>query len=58
MDFSSSQSKFQENLTIFAVIQKQICNPHIFTHHVVVLTATTSNAVFLPHTSAITIEAS
>jgi hypothetical protein len=32
----------------YKVIQKQICYVHIFTHHVVVLPATTNSTIFHP----------
>jgi hypothetical protein len=56
---SSNQQIFERKLTIFIVIQKQICNEHMFTHHMIVFSAATSNAIcYPPHAGAITVEAS
>jgi hypothetical protein len=40
------------------LIQKQICDTYIFTNKGVILLATTSSAVILPHTSVIRVETS
>jgi hypothetical protein len=53
-DFSSNwQQNSKEIYTFYKVIQKQICNTHMFIHNVVVFPKATRSAVFiLSHTSA------
>jgi hypothetical protein len=41
--FSSNRQKFQQKLTFFKVILKQICDAHMFNHYAV-FPATTSSA--------------